>query len=93
MSQEINIVGRANGVGKNTFVYQYRDEYKFDYLRADEIAVGIKSKENYTIELKAGKLFFNKFFPETILYGIPNMHHLFTTPFHLLLTPQIQEPA
>lgn len=60
MSKKIIIVGGANGVGKTTFAYQYRDEYKIDYLGADEIAAGIDNKENENIELKAGKIFFKR---------------------------------
>lgn len=61
MSKKIVIVGGANGVGKTTFAYQYRDEYNIDYLGADEIAAKIvKKDEKENIELKAGKLFFNR---------------------------------
>ena len=61
MSKKIIIVGGANGVGKTTFAYQYRDEYKIDYLGADEIAAGIDKKNDYeNIELKAGKIFFRR---------------------------------
>ncbi len=60
MSKKIIIVGGANGVGKTTFAYQYRDEYKIDYLGADEIAAGIDKNENDNIELKAGKIFFKR---------------------------------
>ncbi len=52
------IVGGANGVGKTTFAYQYRDEYKIDYLGADEIALRISKTEKKDVELKAGKEFF-----------------------------------
>jgi predicted ABC-type ATPase len=61
MSKKIIIVGGANGVGKTTFAYQYRDEYKIDYLGADEIAAEIDKKEtDENIELKAGKIFFRR---------------------------------
>ena len=61
MSKKIIIVGGANGVGKTTFAYQFRDEYKIDYLGADEIAAGIDKKEtDENIELKAGKIFFRR---------------------------------
>ena len=60
MSKKIIIVGGANGVGKTTFAYQYRDEYKIDYLGADEIAASIDKKVNENIELKAGKIFFRR---------------------------------
>jgi predicted ABC-type ATPase len=57
MSRKIIVVGGANGVGKTTFAQQYRDEYRIDYLGADEIAAGIIVKNN---ELKAGKIFFRR---------------------------------
>jgi len=61
VKKKIIIVGGANGVGKTTFAYQFRDEYKIDYLGADEIAAGIdKDHESQNIELKAGKIFFKK---------------------------------
>ena len=61
MSKKIIIVGGANGVGKTTFAYQYRNEYKIDYLGADEIAAGIdKENDDENIELKAGKIFFRR---------------------------------
>lgn len=61
MSKKIIVVGGANGVGKTTFAHQYRDEYKIDYLGADEIAAGIeKGNNDKNVELKAGKIFFKK---------------------------------
>ena len=59
-TRKLIIVGGANGVGKTTFAYQYRDEYKIDYLGADEIAAGIDKSGEENIELKAGKKFFKK---------------------------------
>lgn len=62
MGKKIIIVGGANGVGKTTFAYQYRDEYKIDYLGADEIAATIVGNDkNENVELKEGKLFFKRF--------------------------------
>lgn len=52
---QLVIVGGANGTGKSTFAYQYRDEYKLEYLGADDIANELKSSE-----LRAGKVFFNR---------------------------------
>lgn len=49
------IVGGANGTGKSTFAYQYRDEYNLDYLGADDI-----SNELGCSELKAGRVFFHR---------------------------------
>jgi predicted ABC-type ATPase len=61
MSKKIVVVGGANGVGKTTFAYQYRDEYKIDYLGADEIAAGLdKNKDTENVEFKAGKIFFKR---------------------------------
>jgi predicted ABC-type ATPase len=59
-TRKLIIVGGANGVGKTTFAYQYRNEYKIDYLGADEIAAGIDKSGKENIELKAGKKFFKK---------------------------------
>jgi len=60
-SKMLVIVGGANGVGKTTFAYQYRDDSGIQYLGADEIAAKI-SKDNFegNLELKAGKEFFNR---------------------------------
>jgi predicted ABC-type ATPase len=60
MKKRIIIVGGANGVGKTTFAYQYRDEYGIDYLGADEIAEKINETEEENAEVKAGKLFFKR---------------------------------
>lgn len=60
MKKKIIVVGGANGVGKTTFAYQYRDEYKIDYLGADEIATQITTKSGENIELRAGKVFFQE---------------------------------
>ncbi|MBN1293909.1 MAG: AAA family ATPase [Candidatus Latescibacteria bacterium] len=61
MSKKIVIVGGANGVGKTTFAHQYSDEFKIDYLGADEIAAGVdKINDRENIELKAGKIFFRR---------------------------------
>lgn len=55
------IVGGANGVGKTTFAYQYRDDLGIKYLGADEIAAKIaKDGSGGNIALKAGKEFFNR---------------------------------
>jgi predicted ABC-type ATPase len=54
-------VGGANGVGKTTFAYQYRDDFDVKYLGADEIAAEI-SKKGFigNVEIKAGKEFFHR---------------------------------
>lgn len=55
------IVGGANGVGKTTFAYQYRDDFGITYLGADEIAAEIiKNNCKGNIELKAGREFFKR---------------------------------
>jgi predicted ABC-type ATPase len=46
MPQKIVIVGGANGAGKTTFAYQYKDEFNIDYLGADEIAEHISRNKN-----------------------------------------------
>jgi predicted ABC-type ATPase len=55
MKKKIIIVGGANGVGKTTFAYQYRDEHGIDYLGADEIA-----RTEEISDLEAGKEFFRR---------------------------------
>ena len=60
MKKHFIIVGGANGSGKTTFAYQYKEEYGIDYLGADEIAHRLSEKENGNIELKAGKAFFRQ---------------------------------
>lgn len=57
---KIIVVGGANGVGKTTFAYQYREEYRIDYLGADEIAARIAISEGGNVEMKAGKEFFRR---------------------------------
>lgn len=60
MKRRIIIVGGANGVRKTTFAYQYRDKYGIDYLGADEISDKINNVEKGTVQVKAGKLFFER---------------------------------
>ena len=38
MKKKLVIVGGANGVGKTTFAYEYKQETGIEYLGADEIA-------------------------------------------------------
>lgn len=54
------IVGGANGTGKSTFSYLYRDEFQIDYLGADDIANELKNNMAKNIEIQAGKLFFTR---------------------------------
>ncbi|MDD5569389.1 MAG: AAA family ATPase [Candidatus Pacebacteria bacterium] len=60
MINRLIIVGGANGVGKTTFAYQYKQEYGIDYLGADEIAKEISNAFSGNIELRAGKEFFRR---------------------------------
>ena len=60
MKKKLVIVGGANGVGKTTFAYQYREEFRIDYLGADAIAEEIKGKNNGDIDVLAGKEFFRR---------------------------------
>jgi predicted ABC-type ATPase len=57
--KEIVVAGGANGVGKTTFAYQYRDEHGIEYLGADEIADQIAQTEGRN-EIEAGKEFFRR---------------------------------
>lgn len=60
MKKNIIIVGGANGVGKTTFAYQYSNEYKIDYLGADDIAKELALSTTRNIELNSGKEFFRR---------------------------------
>lgn len=57
MRKNLIIVGGANGVGKTTFAYQYKEEYGITYLGADEIAKEITGSNS---EIRAGKEFFRR---------------------------------
>lgn len=60
MKGKLVIIGGANGVGKTTFAYQYKEEYGIDYLGADEIAREMSESEKGNVELRAGKEFFRR---------------------------------
>lgn len=60
MGKRIIVVGGANGVGKTTFAYQYRDEYGIEYLGADEIAANLSISRDESVEIRAGKEFFRR---------------------------------
>jgi predicted ABC-type ATPase len=60
MGKKLIIVGGANGVGKTTFAYQYKEEYGITYLGADEIAQEISTSNAVNKEIKAGKEFFRR---------------------------------
>ena len=60
MKKQLIIVAGANGVGKTTFAYQYRDEYGIEYLGADDIAKELSIEASGNVEVKAGKEFFRR---------------------------------
>lgn len=61
MQKQLLIVGGANGTGKTTFAYQYRDESGIDYLGADEIADSLpQSGGARSTAVAAGRLFFRR---------------------------------
>jgi predicted ABC-type ATPase len=60
MKKKLVIVGGANGVGKTTFAYQYKEEFGIDYLGADAIAEEIKGGKYGNIDVLAGKEFFRR---------------------------------
>jgi predicted ABC-type ATPase len=60
MKKNMIIVGGANGVGKTTFAYQYKNEYRIDYLGVDDIAMELAALTSGKVELKAGKEFFRR---------------------------------
>lgn len=65
MEKKLVIIGGANGVGKTTFAYRYKEEYQLDYLGADEIAEQLATSEVGKIEMKAARVFFrnlNRYF-------------------------------
>ena len=55
MKKKLVIVGGANGVGKTTFAYQYKEEFGIDYLGADSIAEELRNKVSGNIDVIAGK--------------------------------------
>jgi predicted ABC-type ATPase len=60
MKKKLVIVGGANGVGKTTFAYQYKQEYSIDYLGADEIVRETAKTTTGNFEVQAGKEFFKR---------------------------------
>ena len=52
MKKKLVVVGGANGVGKTTFAYQYREEFGIDYLDADAIAEEIKGRKDGNVEIE-----------------------------------------
>ncbi len=60
MRKQLIIVAGANGVGKTTFAYQYRDEYGIDYLGADDIVKALSTATSGNVQVKAGKEFFRR---------------------------------
>lgn len=60
MKKKMVIVGGANGVGKTTFAYQYQQEYKIDYLGADDISKEFSKTHSGNSELRAGREFFRR---------------------------------
>ncbi len=51
MNKKLLIIGSANGVGKTTFAYQYKEEFKIEYLGADEIATEIALIDSRNTEI------------------------------------------
>jgi len=51
MNKKLLIIGGANGVGKTTFAYQYKEEFKIEYLGADEIATEIALIDSRNTEI------------------------------------------
>jgi predicted ABC-type ATPase len=58
--KSVVIVGGANGVGKTTFAYQYKNEYEIDYLCTDDIVKELSLLSKGNVELRAGKEFFGR---------------------------------
>ena len=59
-NKQLIIVGGANGVGKSTFAYQYKDDFQIEYLGADEIAKELSMQSGRNSNLQAGRLFFKR---------------------------------
>ena len=60
MKKQLIVVGGANGVGKTTFSYQYKQDYGIEYLGADEIFAQLSIFNKGSTELQAGKEFFKR---------------------------------
>lgn len=60
MSKELIIIGGANGSGKTTFAKPYVEEFKYDFLNADEIAKDLEQQGMSNPLIKAGRIFFER---------------------------------
>jgi predicted ABC-type ATPase len=58
--KQLIIIAGANGPGKSTFAFQYKNEFGLDYLGADEIVKELSEKRFKNVEIQAGKVFFNR---------------------------------
>jgi len=57
LKKEAIIVAGPNGSGKTTFAFEYLQQYKYNFVNADEIARKLNPKDLESVRLKAGKIF------------------------------------
>jgi predicted ABC-type ATPase len=60
MGREIVIIAGANGVGKTTFARAFLQEYRYEFLNADELAKSLSAENPVKKKISAGKLFLQK---------------------------------
>ena len=58
MPKNATIIAGPNGVGKTTFAKTYLNIRSFEYISADDIALGLNPDDVNKVRVQAGKLFF-----------------------------------